>query len=382
VASLSTGDIPRRARPRPRPVSWQRAARASCCCRDGRGRSPTARAQRHLDAKPVKGGTLVFGVDAEEQGFNPSTSSSTRSGFMYAARSSTRSPSSPRTVGGRLPGTVGHLQCEYTSWTITLRPNVVFHDGTPCDGRPCCSTSRRRRSIHHRPRVGSGPRQFPADRTRLGRGHLKTPGCRSPTGSPAASAPGRLHDGPGHDQLCERRTDTPSGPGPFKFVEWIPNDHFTANAFPGYWRSVTLPQHDTYKPIVDPNARSEALQSGSIDMMVHRHAPGHRALPRPEKWSYNRRQRPGDRPTGHELRHAQHGRRAVQHPTCAWHGKSLSAEQYSRIIDLSDRTPLDRSVRAGHPVLLLVGLPTQDVSGAKSLVRRSSPDGAAGLVHT
>ena len=22
----------------------------------------------------------------------------------------------------------------YTSWTVTLRPNVVFHDGTPCNG--------------------------------------------------------------------------------------------------------------------------------------------------------------------------------------------------------------------------------------------------------
>ena len=59
------------------------------------------------------------------------------------------------------------------------------------------------------------------------------------------------------------------GTGPFVFKESIPNDHFTATANPHYWRKgMPYLSQITYKPIPDQNGRSEALQSGTIDLMV------------------------------------------------------------------------------------------------------------------
>src|SRR5271154_5118450 len=81
---------------------------------------------------PTKGGKLVFGVDAEEQGFNPTTARFDEVGVMYA-----RTVFDPLTIilpsGGWAPYLAQSVtpNADYTAWTITLRPNVVFHDGTP-----------------------------------------------------------------------------------------------------------------------------------------------------------------------------------------------------------------------------------------------------------
>src|SRR5580692_1921877 len=85
--------------------------------------------------KPVSGGSLIFGVDAEEQGFNPTTARFDNVGVMYA-----RTVFDPLTIitadGGWAPYLAESVtpNADYTAWTITVRPNVVFHDGTPCDG--------------------------------------------------------------------------------------------------------------------------------------------------------------------------------------------------------------------------------------------------------
>jgi ABC-type transport system substrate-binding protein len=59
------------------------------------------------------------------------------------------------------------------------------------------------------------------------------------------------------------------GTGPFVFKEWIPNDHFTATANANYWRKgMPYLSQITFKPIPDEEARAEALQSGTIDLMI------------------------------------------------------------------------------------------------------------------
>jgi ABC-type transport system substrate-binding protein len=64
-------------------------------------------------------------------------------------------------------------------------------------------------------------------------------------------------------------TSQPVGTGPYVFEQWVPNSHFTATANPHYWRP-DLPHLDeiTFKPIVDAEARAEALKSGTIDILV------------------------------------------------------------------------------------------------------------------
>src|ERR1700759_23142 len=84
---------------------------------------------------PKKGGTLVFGVDAEESGFDPTQGRFDEVGVMYA-----RTVFDPLTIilanGDWAPYLAESVvpNAAYTAWTVTLRPNLMFHDGTPCNG--------------------------------------------------------------------------------------------------------------------------------------------------------------------------------------------------------------------------------------------------------
>jgi ABC-type transport system substrate-binding protein len=223
-------------------------------------------------AKPKRGGSLVFGVDAEESGFNPTTARFDEVGVMYA-----RTVFDPLTIINAAGTWEPYLaetvtaNADYTAWTITLRDNVVFHDGTPCDGAAMYTNFEAQKSslllgIVLDPIVDSyvqtGPLQVTVN--------LK---------SPWVSFPLYLAGGIGGQSayLCAPSmlsapnggTNNPVGTGPFVFKQWVPNSHFTATANAHYWRP-GMPYLDeiTFKPIIDENARAEALKSGTIDIMI------------------------------------------------------------------------------------------------------------------
>jgi ABC-type transport system substrate-binding protein len=223
-------------------------------------------------AKPKQGGSLVFGVDAEEQGFNPTSARFDNVGVMYA-----RTVFDPLTIitadGGWAPYLAESVtpNADYTAWTITVRPNVVFHDGTPCDGAALLTNFKAQIAsllvgIVLNPVVASVTQTGPNSVTL----NLKSPWVPFPLylaggigGQPAyMCAPAMLAAKNGG-------TANPIGTGPFVFKEWVPNSHFTATANPHYWRP-GLPYLDeiTFKPIIDEEARAEAIRSGTIDMMI------------------------------------------------------------------------------------------------------------------
>src|ERR1700729_3109984 len=85
-------------------------------------------------ARPVKGGSLTFGIDTEESGFNPSTARWDEGGFLYG-----RTVFDPIAIVNAAGGVEPYLAQsitsneDFTSFTINLRPGIVFHDGTPLD---------------------------------------------------------------------------------------------------------------------------------------------------------------------------------------------------------------------------------------------------------
>jgi ABC-type transport system substrate-binding protein len=224
-------------------------------------------------AKPKRGGSLVFGVDAEESGFNPTTARFDEVGVMYA-----RTVFDPLTIINELGAWEPYLaetvtpNADHTVWTIAVRPDVVFHDGTACDGAALLTN-------------------FEAQKASLLLGTLilvpilntmTQSGPNSVTltfKSPWVSFPLYLAGGIGGQSayMCAPSmlsaanggTSQPVGTGPFVFKQWVPNSHFTATANPHYWRP-GLPYLDeiTFKPIIDENARAEALKSGTIDIMI------------------------------------------------------------------------------------------------------------------
>ncbi len=62
----------------------------------------------------------------------------------------------------------------------------------------------------------------------------------------------------------------PVGTGPFKFVEWIKDDHVTIEANPGYWnspRGKALVAKVVFRPIPDVSTRISELATGGIQIM-------------------------------------------------------------------------------------------------------------------
>jgi peptide/nickel transport system substrate-binding protein len=224
-------------------------------------------------AKPKKGGSLVFGVDAEESGFNPTTARFDEVGVMYA-----RTVFDPLTIidakGAWQPYLAKSVtpNADNTAWTITVRPNVVFHDGTALDGAALLTNFKAQQAslllgtLILNPIVSSITQSGPLSVTL----NFKSPWVSFPLylaggiGGQSAymCAPSMLAAPNGG-------TSQPVGTGPFVFKQWVPNSHFTATANPHYWRP-GLPHLDeiTFKPIIDAQARAEALKSGTIDILI------------------------------------------------------------------------------------------------------------------
>ncbi len=220
---------------------------------------------------PKKGGSLTFGVDAEESGFDPTQARFDEVGVMYA-----RTVFDPLTIvtanGDWAPYLAQSVvpNASYTSWTITLRPNVVFHDSTPCDGAALVTnlvaqSKSLLTGVVIGPTLVSITQSGPLAATIT----FKSPWVPFPfylaggIGGQIAyiAAPAMLSNPNG--------TSHPIGTGPFVFKEWVPNSHFTATANPKYWRKgMPYLSQITYKPIPDESARAEALKSGTIDLMI------------------------------------------------------------------------------------------------------------------
>ncbi len=220
--------------------------------------------------KPKKGGSLTFGVDAEEQGFDPTKGRFDEVGVMYA-----RTVFDPLTIVTQNGAWKPYLAQSVTSnaaltaWTITLRPNVLFHDGTPCDGAALVTNLKAQAAA-----VLTGPVL-----ASLATVEQSGPLAATVTfKAPWAPFPYYLAGGIGGQvayvvapsMLANKNgTSQPVGTGPFVFKEWVPNDHFTATANPHYWRpGLPYLSQITFKPIPDEQARSEALKSGTIDIMI------------------------------------------------------------------------------------------------------------------
>ncbi len=59
----------------------------------------------------------------------------------------------------------------------------------------------------------------------------------------------------------------PCGTGPFKFLEWVKDDHITVVANPNYWRGAPKLDKIIYRVIKDPSARLLAIQAGEVQGM-------------------------------------------------------------------------------------------------------------------
>ncbi|MCB0996999.1 MAG: ABC transporter substrate-binding protein [Acidimicrobiales bacterium] len=226
--------------------------------------------------EPEYGGAIVVGLEGETgQGWNPATSQFAVSGHVVA-----RAIFDPLTV--EMPdGTVAPFLLEsftpsadFTEWTLTMRPGIVFHDDTPADGE---ALARHFEEVRKSTLLGSILR--PLDTVTV----VDDLSVSLTFTRPVADFPGWLTGQIGYLTAPSQYDDdesasNPVGTGPFTFVEWIPDTKLVVEKNPNYWRTDgegrELPFLDSieFRPIPDSATRKLALDSGDLDASIDNEA--------------------------------------------------------------------------------------------------------------
>ena len=232
---------------------------------------------------PVRGGAMTVGTMAEIDGFSPSQNRWDTNGLLYA--NTVYDPIMAVGVDGSIQPYLARAltpNAAYDVWTLTLRPGIVFHDGTKLDA----TVVRNNFAALQSSALTGGALKGVASVTTPD-DHTVVFALTGPTTGFAAA----LTTQAGYvvaQATLDHPTAPPVGTGPFVYSEWQPNGHFTATRNPHYWQA-GLPYLDqiTFRPIADTTQREDSLRTGSVDAIVsidpqtyqHFHgAPGFQAL--------------------------------------------------------------------------------------------------------
>ncbi len=223
---------------------------------------------------PKPGGTLKYGVEAETDGFNPTTNRWAISGLMVA--NAVFDPLAAYDADGKVQPYLAKAftpSADFKTWTIELRPNVTFHDGTPLDG---AAVKKDLDALRASALTGAAVANVssievdPANPLNV-IVTMVDPWASFPASLTAQAgmiaAPAQL------DATGDAASRVPIGTGPFQFKEWVPDNRWVGTKYANYWRTDSdgnkLPYLDQveFRPIVDPNNRTNALISGDVQMI-------------------------------------------------------------------------------------------------------------------
>ncbi len=245
------------------------------CLACGSGSSPSATdggnagvVEESVGAQP--GGELVYGLEAESDGWNPSNSKWAPSGLMVA-----------RAVFDTLTAYDADLNAQpflaekltpnadYTTWTITLRPNVTLHNGRPVDAEVVKANFDYLKASVLTSSAFEPVDSFSTNGPREVVVHMNRPWVNYPYS--LATQIGVVAD---PDWLTSGKTDNPIGTGPFVFEQWTRDSKLTVTKNPNYWQTdaqgIQLPYLDRveFRPLPDNDSRSASLEAGGIDIMM------------------------------------------------------------------------------------------------------------------
>jgi ABC-type transport system substrate-binding protein len=237
-------------------------------CGSGTGPGPSSGQPGVGQGTPRRGGTITVAVNSEIDGFLPASSHFDNSGICYAnavfdtlTKVGADGTAKPYLAESVTPN------ADMSVWTITLRPNVVFHDGSPLTADVVVANFN---ALRQSPLAGQAIAPVTGVRST---GPLSVEVTAS---MPLVAFPYYLATQIGYVVALSQLSDPngsshPVGTGPFVFGSWVPNDHLTLTRNPRYWRA-GLPYLDgiTYKPIVQDTSRESSLRSGTVDLMVTR----------------------------------------------------------------------------------------------------------------
>jgi ABC-type transport system substrate-binding protein len=219
--------------------------------------------------KPRDGGSLVVGITAETDSWNPAEAEWASQGSLVG--SSVLEPLAKQNAkGGAEPylATSWIADKTFDRWLINLRPGVTFQDGEPFNA--AAVKLNLDTYVHGAlsgqvlgPLVNDVEVQGPLSVVV----NLKQPWAAFPSSfldgnSAFMMAPAMINSADGGGSH-------PIGTGPFTFQSWTPNQSFNVVKNPHYWQK-GLPHLDaiTFRVIPDETTLVSALQNGDVNMIM------------------------------------------------------------------------------------------------------------------
>lgn len=217
--------------------------------------------------EPKRGGKLVFAVEAETDGWNPTTNRWANSGTQVAlsifdplvALDKDLQPK-PYLAESLTPNAA------FTEWVVKLRPNVKFHNGQPLNAAALVKSVT---ALKASPLTGAAAKPIvkaePVDDLSV-KLTMDQPWAVFPSVLTAQAgvvpAPAMLDD-------AANGSRNPVGTGPFKFQDWTPDKSLSVTRNESYWRQ-GLPYLDSveFRPLPDSNSRYGSLQSGDVQVLI------------------------------------------------------------------------------------------------------------------
>ncbi len=218
--------------------------------------------------EPQRGGTIVIGVDAETDRFDPGNGNIgfparavhhlVYGSLTAATPDGTWEPYLAESVTGNEDATV---------WTVTLREGLVFHDGNPLDAEALkASMDRFRLETLAEPSF-----------TYITAVDVVDPLTVDITlDKPFGVFPQVLADEIGAivsidavEEYGEAYGDHPTGAGPYRVVEYVRDDHLTLERVEDFFMDTRgWADQIIFRPIPDDAGRAAALRAGDVDVIT------------------------------------------------------------------------------------------------------------------
>jgi peptide/nickel transport system substrate-binding protein len=249
---------------------------AAACGGGGGGGGGGSGAERGVPqdkGRPVQGGSVTYGLEAETLGGWCTPSAQLAAGGIQVAGAVYDTLTVPNDKGEYVPYLAKSVtpNADFTQWTIVLRDGITFHNGSPLNAEAVkLNLDRFRRGTLFQFVLADVTDIAVVDPMTV-RVTTRVPWVAFPaalwsTSRVGIAAPEQLND----EATCPRNL---IGTGPFRFQEWTPNDHLTVVKNPNYWQKDKfgnqLPYLDsiTFRPQADVSQRVNGLKAGDLTII-------------------------------------------------------------------------------------------------------------------
>jgi peptide/nickel transport system substrate-binding protein len=243
----------------------------TAACGDGSDSAGTQGRDDDLSeqGEPVSGGSLTVGLDAETDSWLPGEGTFATPGTTVAY--AIYDPLMKRSADGEVrPYLAESMEPDedFDTWTLKLRPDVTFHDGTDLNAQALKTIWDEYLTID------TANTAVPLSEV-TSMDVVDDLTVRYTLEAPNAAFPDLLTGSPGWpfsptaaEEFGEDAGANPVGTGPFRFVSWQRDSQLVVEKNEDYWQE-GLPHLDgiTFRPIPDEDTRLASLQSGDIDAM-------------------------------------------------------------------------------------------------------------------